>query len=191
MTAFEFVFALITIITSLALTHLLAGFIDVLRNAERVRLSWVHGLWAWSAMLLTIGNWASFWEMRSLTQWPAWTVLLGVAVMITLYVFCGLVTPDLHAAADMDLRDFHQRAHHRYALAAAIMFAVSIAANIAWGEAGLYASWMRDNLVSVLGLVFGLVAYFVGAAWAQVSAAALMAALATYYAIITCNVVSA
>jgi hypothetical protein len=49
MTSFELVFGLITIITSLALTHLLAGFVDVLRNAQRVRFSAPHALWAWSA----------------------------------------------------------------------------------------------------------------------------------------------
>jgi len=106
-------------------------------------------------------------------------------------VFCALVTPDLCAATEMDLRDFHQRERHRYTLAAAIMFAVSIAANTAMGGAGLYASWMRDNVASILGLVFSLLAYFVSARWVQVSAAALMASLATYYAITTCNVVSA
>jgi hypothetical protein len=142
-------------------------------------------------MLLTIGNWASFWEMRSLTSWPAWTVLLGVTVMIALYVFCALVTPDLCAATEMDLRDFHQRERHSYTLAAAIMFAISIAGNTAIGGARLYASWMRDNVASILGLVFSLLAYFVSSPWMQVSAAALMASLATYYAITTCNVVSA
>jgi hypothetical protein len=74
--------------------------------------------------------------------------------MTALYVFCALVTPDLCAATEMDLRDFHQRERHRYTLAAAIMFAVSIAANTAIGGAGLYASWMRDNVASILGLVF-------------------------------------
>ena len=59
MTSFELVFGLMTIITSLALTHLLAGFVGVLRNAERVRFSALHALWAWSAFISTIGNWAS------------------------------------------------------------------------------------------------------------------------------------
>lgn len=39
MTSFELVFALVTIITSLALTHLLAGFVWVLRNVQRVEFS--------------------------------------------------------------------------------------------------------------------------------------------------------
>lgn len=81
MTSFELVFALVTIITSLALTHLLAGFVGVLRNAQRAQLSAPHALWAWAALLLTIGNWASFWSLRTLTSWPAWAVLLSVAAM--------------------------------------------------------------------------------------------------------------
>lgn len=81
MTSFELVFALVTIITSLALTHLLAGFVGVLRNAQRAQLSAPHALWAWAALLLTIGNWAFFWSLRTLTSWPAWAVLLSVAAM--------------------------------------------------------------------------------------------------------------
>lgn len=42
MTSFELVFALVTIITSLALTHLLAGFVGVLRNLQRVQFSAPH-----------------------------------------------------------------------------------------------------------------------------------------------------
>jgi hypothetical protein len=54
MTSFELVFGLMTIITSLALTHLLTGFVSVWRNGKRVRFSALHALWAWSAFTLTI-----------------------------------------------------------------------------------------------------------------------------------------
>ena len=68
MSAFELVFGLMTTITSLALTHFLAGFVGLLRNGERVQFSAMHALWAWSASTSTIGNWASYWGLRSLTS---------------------------------------------------------------------------------------------------------------------------
>ncbi len=55
-TAFEFVFALLAIVSSLGLTHLVAAFIALIRHAERVRWSAVHALWMWAALTLTIGN---------------------------------------------------------------------------------------------------------------------------------------
>ncbi|MBI3438656.1 MAG: hypothetical protein HY054_08425 [Proteobacteria bacterium] len=58
MTSFDYVMALVSIVTSLALTHLIAGAVS-LRNARSVRFSFVHALWMWSAFATTVGNWAS------------------------------------------------------------------------------------------------------------------------------------
>ena len=71
MTAFEVVFALVTMVTSLAIAHLLNGFASIVRNAGRVRFSLPHALWSWIAFSIVIGNWASLWEMRSVASWPA------------------------------------------------------------------------------------------------------------------------
>lgn len=56
MTSFEFVFGMISVITSLALTRLLSGCVGVYRHAERVRLSWRHGCWTTMAFMLLMGN---------------------------------------------------------------------------------------------------------------------------------------
>ena len=117
----------------ISITHMLTGWVNVLRNTTSFRLSLVHGLWAWSALLLAIGNWASFWGMRSIPSWPSWTVLLCVAVMITLYVFCALVTPELPQGDQAGAENFHKREHSRYTIAAAVFFCLAIAANTALG----------------------------------------------------------
>lgn len=62
MTSFEFVFGLISIVTSLALTRMLGGCVTLFRRAGHVRLSWRHGLWVATAFMLLIGNWAAFWR---------------------------------------------------------------------------------------------------------------------------------
>lgn len=191
MTPFELVFGLMTIITSLALTHLLAGFVSVLRNAQRVRFSTLHALWAWSAFTLTIGNWASYWGLRSLTTWPAWAVLLIVTATIVQYVFCSFVTPETSAEREIDLVEFHQREHRRYILAAVVLFAMSLVVNFAFGGARFYADWWRDSVFSIACLAVALLAFFAHARWAQVSSATTLAALGTYYMIVTCNVVAA
>src|SRR5262245_37954562 len=129
MTPFELVFGLPTIIASLALTNLLSGYVEVLRSTARVRFSMQHSLWAWVALTSIIGNWASFWTMRSVTSWPAWAVLLWVLVTIVLYVFCALVAPEKRTDGTMDLADFHRRERRGYILAAVALYGLSIAFN--------------------------------------------------------------
>ncbi|MXO75788.1 hypothetical protein GRI40_11225 [Altererythrobacter aerius] len=58
MTLFESIFAFISIVISLALTHLIAGVVRLVRLAERNRISLIHGCWLWLAFVLVIGNWA-------------------------------------------------------------------------------------------------------------------------------------
>ena len=190
MSAFEVVFGLMSIITSLALTHFLAGFVGLLRNAERVRFSALHALWAWSAFASTIGNWASYWGLRTLTSWPAWTVLLTVAIAICQYVFCVLVTPEASAEGEIDLHAFHQHERRRYVLALLALFALSLAFALALGGAQYYAAWWRDSAASLIGLALGLLALLVIAQWAQWISAVSIAVLVTYYMITTCNVVA-
>ena len=190
MSAFELVFGLVSIITSLALTHLLAGFVGLLRNSKRVRFSVPHALWAWSAFVLTIGNWASFWGLHTLTSWPAWTVLLTVATMICQYTFCALVTPDTPAEREIDLIAFHQREHRRYMLAFVALCGVSMVFDLALGGANYYTAWWQDTAVSLLGVTLGLLATFVTVHWVQIAAAVLVSALGTYFMVITCNVVA-
>ena len=189
MSAFEFVFGLVSIVTSLALTHLLVGFVGLLRNADRVQFSALFSLWGWAAFASTIGNWAAFWGMRTLPSWPAWTVLLTVATMICQYVFCAFVTPATPAEAEIDLVAFHHREHRRYILAFVALCGVSVAFDFALGGAQYYAAWWRDSAVSLLGIAFGLLGAFVTARWVQICAAASVAALVTYFMLVTCNVV--
>ncbi|MFN2531923.1 MAG: hypothetical protein ABR555_11550 [Pyrinomonadaceae bacterium] len=191
MTAFEVVFILLTIITSLALTHLLTGFVSMLRNAGRVRFSVLHALWAWIAFTLLIGNWASYWSMRSVTSWPAWAVLLIVTNFIIQYVFCSLVTPETPAVGNIDLVEFHEREHRRYILALVVLLVASLVLNFALGGAHFYAGWWRDSVLSIAAIILALFAFFAGPRWVQIGSAGALAALGTYYMIITCNVVAA
>ena len=188
MTPFELVFGLLTIIASLALTHLLSGFVEVLRNTERVRFSPQHALWAWVALTSTISNWASFWPMHSATSFPAWVVLIMVFAMIVQYVFCAFVTPERGTDGMVDLVDFHRRERHRYILAAVVLWILSIAVNSALGAADLYSEWWRDNVFSLVDLALTVLAL---SRRAETFAVVVLAVLSTYYATITCNVSAA
>jgi len=191
MTAFEIVFALLTMITSLALAHLLNGFAIILRNASRVRFSALHALWSWIAIALLIGNWASYWEMRLVSSWPAWAVLLIVANFTIQYIFCALVTPETPEVGTLDLEAFHEHAHRRYILALIALLLASLVLNFALGGSQFYQSWWRDSLLTISVLLLSIAAFFINVRWVQLGSATLIAAISTYYMVITCNVVAA
>jgi len=189
MTAFEVVFTLVTMITSLAIAHLLNGFASFLRNARRVRFSLPHALWSWTAFSLVIGNWASTWEMRAVTSWPAWAVLLLVTCNTVQYLFCALVTPVMPQQGELDLGEFHARSHRGYVASLIVLLLASQALNFTFGGADFYASWWRDSLMTSVALVLCVVAIASSRRWLQVGSALLMAVNATYFMVAACNVV--
>ncbi|WP_395645568.1 hypothetical protein [Terricaulis sp.] len=181
MSVFEFVLALTSVISGLALAHMLTGVVGLLRNAQRVRFSLVHALWMWSAFSTTIGNWAADWSLRTVTEWPAWMLLLIIASKIAQYVFCVFVTPDLPTEGKIDLVAFHASERRGYFGAVFAFTAVALVFNIAFGAAEAYAHWLRDSAITLIAIAVTLLAFFVRAYWAQLLAAAVFAALGSYF----------
>lgn len=187
MSVFECVFGLFSIILSLGITNLLSGMVEVLRNAGRARFSLEHGLWAWSAFAMSIGNWGSVWELRQLAAWPAWTVLLLVAAVIANYAFCAFVTPHVREEGEIDLVHFHATARRGYAgaLLAAALFSTLL--NVTLGGMHAYGEWLRDTLLTGPAVV-GALLTFAKASWAQRLGAVLVALMTTYFLIAASNI---
>lgn len=182
MTLFEFVLAFSSVISALALSHLLAGAVHILRRRKHVRFSLTHALWMWSILAMVMGNWAADWQLRSLTEWPAWTILWLITSKIAQYVLCVFVTPEFNTSEEkIDLVAFHAREGHNYLWAMVAFCFVALAFNITFS--GFYGSWLRDSIITLTAFAFTLIAIFAKARWAQVGAAACFAALATYFLI--------
>jgi hypothetical protein len=190
MNAFEIVFTLMTMITSLALAHLLNGFVILLRNAKRVRFSLVHGLWSWIALAVLIGNWASFWGMRSVESWPSLTVLLILATATIEYIFCAMVTPEMPAEGKLNLREFHAHSHRLYTLALVILLFLSLLLNLLLGAMNMYENWWHDSILTIAALLLSTLAIFLSHYWVQVGVAVVNALIVTYYLVISCNLVN-
>lgn len=182
MSLFEFVLAFSSVISALGLGHLLAGAVHILRRRALVRFSLTHALWMWSILALTLANWAADWSLRSLTEWPAWSILWLITSKVAQYVLCVFVTPEFGASGEkIDLVAFHEREGGNYLWAMVAFGFVALLFNIAFS--GFYGSWLRDSIVTIVALGFTLIAIFIKARWAQVGAAACFAALATYFLI--------
>lgn len=188
MSIFEFVYGFMSIVTSLAVTHLLAGFVRLMRNAGRVRFSLVHALWAWAAFASTIGNWAASWSLRTLDFWPAWALLLTLATSIGQYVFCAFVTPDVPREGKIDLVAFHEQKRGGYLWAFFALGVIAVAYNFGFGLTNHYADWLRDTLLTIPVFAMILVAIFVRASWAQVLSVVIVTIVQTYFLIAAANI---
>ena len=115
MTIFEFVFGMISVITSLALTRLLSGCVGLYRHAGQIRFCWRHAYWTAVAFMVLVGNWASFWQRRDWQLWGPLDVLIPLVFIGVLYAFCDLVMPDEPKEGQvLDLRDYHVQQGNRY-----------------------------------------------------------------------------
>jgi hypothetical protein len=188
MSIFEFVYGFTSIVTGLAVTRMLGGFVELARNAKRVRFSYVHTLWAWCAFSATIGNWASSWPQRALTNWPASTLLLTFATYICQYAFCAFVTPDVPREGAIDLVQFHDEKRAGYLIAFLALGLLSIAYNFLFGLQHYYQGWWRDTLLTLPMIAMLVLALIAPVRWVQAGAAFVAAALTTYYLWVACDI---
>jgi hypothetical protein len=191
MTSFEFVFGLISVITSLALTQLLAGCVTLFRHAERVRLSWRHGFWVATAFMVLIGNWAAFWRERNMQSWSALDVLIPLLFTSVLYAFCDLVMPDQPAAgqAVVDLREYHAREGKRYKLLQLVFAAMAFLLNA--HSAASLVQWLGMSRFAILAALIGGLALRARSVWLDTATAAALAMLAAVFMLANLRVFSA
>ena len=156
MTPFEFVFALISIITSLALTRIITGVVAIVRHKERGGFSLTHALWVWVAFAVVIGNWGALWGARIDPDWPPLRVLAWLTSMTSLYAFCALVIPEVEQRKPLDLNAFHESEGRRYIIAHNV-FAI-LAFVLVLSITGINAASMRHLIPSVAAFGIGTIA---------------------------------
>lgn len=176
MTSFEFVFGLISIITSLALTHLIGGLIAYVRHHARFSLR--HALWSWTAFALVVANWASFWGDRDV-DWQPRAVLLWVALMISLYAFSAFTVPETERGEKVDLVAFHESDSKRY-ITAHVLFAVLVVMGFAINTA-TFAEWLGRSSFALVGLALTIGALLARPVWLQQAIAIVLAAFGTLF----------
>ncbi|WP_158884101.1 hypothetical protein [Rhodanobacter sp. L36] len=190
MTSFEFVFGLISVITSLALTNMLGGAVSLYRHAERVQLSWRHGLWVAIAFMVLIANWAAFWKSHDQRLWSALDILIPLAFVSVLYAFCDLVMPDKTAEhAVVNLREYHLRKGGRYKTLQ-LAFAIMALILIAHREHTL-AHWFGASKFAILAALIGALALRARSTWLDTATAIVLALLGIVFMIANLQLLSA
>ncbi len=177
MTLFESIFAFISIVTSLALTHLIAGVVKLVRHAERSRVSVIHACWLWLAFVLVIGNWAGLIGVQEDPHWPPLRIILWLVAMISLYAFSALVVPDPQPGETIDLTAFEQSESRRY-IVAHNLFAVC-ALLLIFGVRGFDPAMVRIAAFPLAALALGVLAMIAGPRWLRATVSVLLAANGT------------
>lgn len=185
MTSFEFVFGLISIITSLAVTHLIGGLIAYVRH--RARFSLRHALWSWTAFALVVANWASFWDDRTV-DWEPRAVLLWLALMISLYAFSALTVPEMERGDKVDLVAFHESDGKRY-ITAHVLFAAIVIVNFAV-DASTFAAWLSASSFALIGLALTITALVVRPVLLQQAIAIALAAFGTFFMLVRLSILT-
>lgn len=180
MTSFEFVFGMISVITSLALTRLLGDCVRLLRHLDRVTLSWRHACWTAVGFMILIGNWASFWQQRNIQSWGALDILVPLIFIGVLYAFCDLLMPDMPGeGGSLDLREYHASHGRRYVMTH-LVFA-SLAMLVIARNAGSFEQWLGASRFALVAAAASTVALFTRRAWLDTAAATLLALLAVLF----------
>lgn len=189
MSEFEFVFGLISIITSLALTHIVVGLVSLARRSRKVRFSLRHALWVWTAFALVVANWASYWIQRD-QNWTAQSLLISLTLMISLYAFSALVIPETNPEdANIDLPAFHETEGKRY-ITAHLVFATLVIFSFATRTTSL-SEWLSYSSFAWIGLALTTAALLARPIWLQQGIALTIAALATYFMLLRADALSA
>ena len=190
MTSFEFVFGLISVITSLALTQLLSGIVTLYRCADRLRLSWRHALWTATAFMLLIGNWSALWGMRNTQVWGVPDVLIPLLYTSVLYAFCDMVMPDRPAdGALVDLREYHVREGGRYKMLQ-LIFAVLVTGALARSATSI-SQWVGLASFAMLAALIGTVALRARSVWLDTATAAALTVMAGVFMVLRLHVLTA
>ncbi len=188
MTSFEFVFGLISVITSLALTQMLSHCVALIRNFDRVRFSWRHACWAASAFMLLIGNWAAFWHVHNVQTWPMTDVLIRLTYVGILYAFCELVMPEAGTEGPLDLREYHAREGHRYKLLLLVFTTVVILALVR--SATGFVNWLEMAKFAILAEANVLLALRARSVRLDTATAVVQVALTLVYMMSTLKILS-
>ena len=188
MTPFEFVFALISIISSLALTKIITGVVAIVRHRERGGFSLTHALWVWVAFAVVVGNWGALWGARADPDWPAVRILAWIVSMTSLYAFCALVVPEVEGKTPLNLKEFHDREARRYIIAHNVFALVALSLVLALD--GIVADSLINIGSAFVAFGLGTAAYFARGR-PQLVISLLLAMLATMFMLANINILAA
>ena len=177
MTTFEYVSVILSVVVSLAFTHLLTGVARIIQTPG-VRFSFAYAGWLALLVFWCVDYWFSLWQSRNADVWTFGYVAFLLLMATVLYLACGLATPgEAELANRKDLAEFHALNRRKFLGALLVYQVLSIFGNLA------IASLQSAALVNVGQLALIAAAWVWGGRRVQIGAVTLMALLTGWYAV--------
>ncbi len=176
MNTFDFVSVLLSIVVSLAFTHLLAGVARLIA-AEGVKFSLTWAGWVGVLLFSCVDYWFSLWQARKTHVWTLGLVALWLLLAAALYLTVRLAVPEFDVDDGKDLVAFNARNRRKYLAA----FAVT---NVVGALVNLTVEAFRTVVPTLaIYLMIGAVAWIWPGRRAQFAALAAQYAMTIWYAL--------
>lgn len=176
MTTFEYVSVMLSIVVSLAFTHLIAGAVRLIQ-ARGTKFSFVYAGWFLLLLFWCVDYWFSLWQARNADIWTLGFVSFLLLMATVLYAACGLAVPtEAEAAGGVDLANFHATYRRRFLGVLFVYQVLSIFGNLA------VAPLQAAALVNVGQIALVAAAWLWGDRRVQVASIILICLLTGWYA---------
>jgi hypothetical protein len=107
MNPFDYVSVILSVVIGLGLSHLLGGYVELVKSRRAVKFYWVHSLWIALAFLSHIFLGWTMWGLRHYRDWNFFAFLLVLAAPVSLYAAAALLIPRLEAGDSLNLREYY------------------------------------------------------------------------------------
>jgi len=181
MSAFEHVMSLISFVFALAIAHLLTCAIAIFRARSRVRFSFTHAAWMAVSLLQVMAWWLAFWDFRLMKSWDVGYVAFTLLAGILVYVYTGLVCPEVPKEGALDLGEFHRTSGRQYIVVYLALGIVGFVYGAVYGYFYDIPEQTAQDAVIIPMLLVSLAAFVFRNGVVQTACAAAMLALYPVY----------
>ena len=106
MTRFEFLYLVISLITTLVATDTMRSWGAMLRRRASVQFYWIHIAWSVLILFVLIQNWWTFWQYRVIEDWSFFAMAALISNFLLLAITVNVVTPARQFGDRLDLKNF-------------------------------------------------------------------------------------
>jgi len=176
MTPFDYVSVILSVVISLAFTHVLTGIVRLIQ-ARDVKVSLVWAGWIGLMLFWCVDYWFSVWQLHKADVWTLGFVVFLLLMATALYIACGLAMPTETARDEqIDLQAFHDTNRRRYLAALFAYHGLAIFGNLS------IAPLESAALISVAELAIIVAAWTWSDRRIQATAVSIMWAVNIWYA---------
>ena len=93
MTRFEYLSVLVSIVIALGISEVTITWARILQQKASTKIYWLHGFWSVFSLFLMIQFWWGFWRYRTVESWSLLSLVMALAVVITLSLCALMLLP--------------------------------------------------------------------------------------------------